>query len=129
MSPFSLFAMKRRRTEKHIPLYLQGQTTSKALSQFHEFRIRKNEKGNVSFSVIAMKLHWTKHIYHSACICKTNRRQTRYIPLIYLHAFRLRKKEKRNISFFLIRYETALDRKTYTNILVRLKDDKRAIHH
>ena len=77
------------------------------------FTIRQNEKGNVSLSLIAMKRHWTKHIYHSACTCKANRRQTRYIPLIYLHAFRIRKKEKGNISFFLIRYETALDRYQY----------------
>ena len=38
-------------------------------------------------------------------------------------------KEKGNISFFLIRYETALDRKTYTIMLVIPKDDKRAKYH
>ena len=36
-------------------------------------------------------------------------------------------KEKGNNSFFLIRYETALDRKIYTIMLLRPKDDKRAI--
>ena len=99
------------------------------LIYLHEFGIRKNEKGDVSFFLIAMKRHWTKHIYHSASTCKANRRQTHYIPLLYLHEFRIRKKEKGNVSLFLICFETTLNRKTYTRILVRLKDDKRAIHH
>ena len=34
-------------------------------------------------------------------------------------------KEKGNVSFFLIRYETALDGKTYTIMRVRPKDDTR----
>ena len=74
------------------------------------------------FSLFAMKRFWTENIYRYAC--KVKRPEARYIPLIYRHAFRIRKKEKENVSFFLLRYETALDRKTYTIMLVRPKDDK-----
>ena len=36
-------------------------------------------------------------------------------------------KGKGNVSFFLIRYETILNRKTFTIMLLMSKDDKRAI--
>ena len=79
-SPISLFAMKRRWTEKHIALCLWDQKTT-------------NGKNIID---------------PPPCIWNM---------------------EKGNVSFFLIRYEAALDRKTYTIMFVRAKDDKRAIYH
>ena len=90
----------------------------------HAFRISKNKCLLFPYSL------WNgigqNKIYQYAC--KAKRRQTRYTPLIYLHAFRIRKKEKGNISVFLIRYETALDSKIFTIMLVRPKGDKGAIY-
>ena len=77
------------------------------------FRIRKTETS--PFSLFAMKRHWTEK--HCQYACKANRRQTRYIPLIYFRAFRRTKKEK------------ALVRETYTVLLVRPKNDKGAKYH
>ena len=126
ISPFSLFAMKRCWIDNIYHYAFEAkrrQTRNTPLIYIHIFRIRKKDMS--PFSLFAMKRHWPEKIYQYAC--KPKRRQTRYTPLIYLHAFRIRKKG--NVSFFLIRYETALNRKTYTIILVRPKDDKCAIYH
>ena len=126
ISPFSLFAMKRRWIENIYHYDCEAkrrQTRNIPLIYIHAFRIRKKEMS--PFSLCAMKRHLTEKIYQYAS--KAKRRQTRYTPLIYRHAVRIRKKG--NVSFFLIRYEMEMDRKTYTIMLVRPKDDKLAIHH
>ena len=87
----------------------------------------KGKKKRLIFPYSLWNSFGQKNIYHY--VCKAKRRQTFYIPLIYLHAFRIRKTETENVSSFFICCETALDRKTYTSMLVRLKDSKRAIHH
>ena len=112
-----------KRCETALDRKGKSQTRNIPLIYIHIFRIR--EKEMPPFSIFGMKRHWPERIYQYAF--KPRRRQTRYTPLIYLHAFRIRKKG--NVSFFLIRYETALNRKTYTIILVRPRDDKRAIYH
>ena len=103
ISPFSLFTMERRSTEKHYAS-MWDQKTTKAL--------------------YSIKRLWTKKKKHTSF----QRRQTRYIPLIYLHVFRIRKKRKRLLFPYSI-WNGDWQKKTYTIMLVRPKDDKLAIYH
>ena len=89
----------KRRQTRYVPLiYL------------HEFRIRKKETS--PFSLFATKRHWTeKHIP----LCLWGQKMTNALYTIDLPPC-ISNQDKGNVSFFLIRYETELDRKTYTSM-------------
>ena len=126
MSPFSSFDMKRRWTEKHTPLTLQGQKMTNVLYTIDlPACISNKEKGNVSFFLIRYETALDRKIYTIMRLRPKN--DKRYILLIYLHAFRIRKKG--NVSVFLIRYETALDRKIYILMLLRPKNEKCSLYY
>ena len=91
------------------------------LSYLHASQIKKKEKGNVSFFLIRYETVLDRNTFK-------DQKTTNALYNIDLPPC-ISNKEKGNASFFLIRYETVLDRKTYTIMLVRPKDDKRAIYH
>ena len=106
-------------------MFVRPKDDKRYISLIYRHAFRKRKKETSPFSLLAMKWRWIeKHI----ALCFWGQKARNGLYTIDLFPC-ISNKEKGNVSFFLIRYETVLDRKTYTNMIVSPKDDKRAIQH